>query len=738
MAATRIEIFKDNLWVTLLLGDSQQVKYNAVINRIASMNQREISHTNTFSLPYIYQNIQALGINVFNQTQLAMSLNNKHLARYYVGDELLQQGFLVINNTNGGTINVNFIDEALQIIEKWGATSYYDLLNSSTISIPEDYKTSIALMKTYSMNKTAILVPLTTVGTRGYNIAKFPNNLNAIGDKFQIPETGTRLPDEFNPYQSRPIFNVKALFDLAIESFEYTPYYDNSIDWARLAETYIVESDLSQSQKNDSQSVTSINPTVSMNTASLYRGYNGSSIGNYRINFVYPNSVTAFYPSDFSPLSLVTTHWNEIFGHPFVETDNNGYPLKDYMFQDRCILQINPDNQNVGTLNWKADINYLQTNPNIHKVWSIWKPISVGSPYILSPMVIIDEGSSSKVDITVNKTQLETIPTGAESLVGIYCGVSENHKLYGSDVSSQITNLVFTEITLPLDVVSYDKYDQYEADIINLTHAAPRKTIKELLSSIMQREGILMSFDNKAKTVKLFSYGSYVHRKDEGNFSDWTKYHQRYDPPLFNTNFGNEYAKVNEIGLESAYKGNTYKLILANQGLNSKYKDYTENFAKFKDVEAIKYIQNSITPYFEYTNKGLGLIEVSNTTLGGLKQVRANGVSQGNIPALTAVYNVNGLVLPSGTLEWYNIIDTATKAEATFLLPVRVVKELDMAEPIYVEGLGGFYIIEEIPEYTDAYTPVKVKLIKLKIESGTEPIVVLPDYSDDFSSDYSH
>lgn len=721
---TRIEIFKNSTWVPLLLSDTGSIKYNAVINRIASMSQREISHTNTFSIPYVFQNIEALEINIFNQGQLAKSLNNKYPSRYYVGDELLQQGFLVINNTNGGTINLNFIDEALEIVEKWGATSYFDLLNSPTIDIPADYKASIEIMKTYSMSKVSLLPPLGVVGTRGYNIAKYPNNLNAIGDKFQIPANEVRLPDTFNPYQSRPIFNVKALFDLAIESFGYTPYFDNSIDWARLAKTYMIETGLSQSQKGDNPFITESRGKVFSNDAASRTFVNVFTPYNYYINFVYPTSTTTFYPSDFST-DLVIPGGNT--------------SMKDHRYLDKCIVGINPLNKTSGLANWKCTIDGAQRiSPHQYKVYAVWSMLGPVFGYTTSELVSVDNTPDvvNNIDITIDKAQLVSKPVGAYEVVGF--ALSVMNMLTAMSTTAYLKDMVFTETSLPPGVVSYDKYNQYEADIINLTHAAPRTSIKELLASIMQKEGILMSFNNRVKTVKLFSYGSYLNRKNEGNFKDWSMYHQRYDSPLFNTSYGKEYAKVNEIGLSSPYKGNTYKLILANQGAGSKYNDFIQNLStKFKDVEAIQYIGNTNTPYFEYTNTGLGLVEISDTGLGPLTQVSANGSSQGSFSGLTAVYNVNGLVLPSGILEWYNIIDTATKAEATFLLPVEVVKNLELSEPIYVEGLGGFYIVEEVPEYVDSFTPVKVKLIKLTIAVGSSTVVE-PDYSNGFSSDYSH
>ena len=227
----RIEILKGSEWVELYLGEEGNIKYNTLINRVGSMSQREISHSNTFSLPYVHQNIQALDINVFNPTKLAKAFNSKYLAKYYVRDKLQQEGFLVINNSENGAINVNFIDGALNIVEKWGSMNYYELLSSETLPIPEPYRTALNEMKDYNMAKDIILTPLTNMAGKNYPVAKFPNNLNAIGDKFQKPAEGfgNRLPDTFNPYQSRPIFNTKALFDIAIETFGYTPYFDDSV-----------------------------------------------------------------------------------------------------------------------------------------------------------------------------------------------------------------------------------------------------------------------------------------------------------------------------------------------------------------------------------------------------------------------------------------------------------------------------------------------------------------------------
>jgi len=124
----RVEIFKDNRWIELVLKEDK-IKYNVLSNKISNFEQRRISHSNTFSLPYVSENIIALDINVFSPVLMAEALNKKFPARYFIKDKLSQVGFLVINNTIRGEINVNFIDEALVITDEWGKTTFKQLLH---------------------------------------------------------------------------------------------------------------------------------------------------------------------------------------------------------------------------------------------------------------------------------------------------------------------------------------------------------------------------------------------------------------------------------------------------------------------------------------------------------------------------------------------------------------------------------------------------------------------------------
>jgi hypothetical protein len=719
---TRIEIFKDGIWKELILAQEGEVKYNAVINKIGSISGRDLKHTNTFSLPYIHQNINALGINVFNKTELTKAFNSKYVARYFVKDKLFQSGFLLINNTDQGEINVNFIDEALEIVEKWGTTNYFQLLNADLAETPQIYKDAILEMTDYIMSKTSVLPQLTNIVGKTYPIAKYPNSLNAIGDKFQIDKDGLRIGDAFNPYQSRPIFNIKALFDIAIESYGYIPYYDNSINWERLEQTYMIDKDLFQGQ-NDSQGR---DFTEVSNVQNLPRYANQNEDGVIASYYVFPftGSSRALRPNQ-------TPNWN----HP---NSWSGVPFGYENIQCLMTPRFNPPVFNGEYIFTCRIISESLSQPILKIVASYVKQVpatgggfeNIYTTKILNP--IEDKSDLSKLDFTVSQSDFQTPPSGFETYS--YHSVAVSIRLtHNNFLQPTLFDCKLVETSLVRGAITYDAFDQYEPLNVNLTHAAPRDTIKNILSAIMDREGILISFDNKIKTVKLFSYASYSNRKLEGNFSDWTKYHLKYISPLYNTDYGDSYAKNNEVGLSSPFKGNTAIYQLTNQGEDSKYKDFTQNFSKlFKDVESVNYIGNPTKPYFEYKNTGLGLVEFTGV-IENLTQSSANGNTQGTIPILPLISNVNGIIVPSGLQDLYKIVDESIRSEASFLLPVDIVKNVELAEPIFIESLGGFYIIEEVAEYVDSETIVRVKLIKLTI-TPNEIIELGYNFQDD--SDY--
>mgnify|MGYP003665469843 FL=1 len=48
-----------------------------------------------------------------------------------------------------------------------------------------------------------------------------------------------------------------------------------------------------------------------------------------------------------------------------------------------------------------------------------------------------------------------------------------------------------------------------------------------------------------------------------------------------------------------------------------------------------------------------------------------------------------------------------------FLISPSVFVKFDIKQPIYLRQLGGYFIVEEVEEYENGESPVKVTLIKL-------------------------
>ena len=601
---TRIEIFKDDRWHQLTLRTKGDVKYNTLINRIGRTDSREISHSNTFSLPYVWENINLLGLNIFNPRAIARALNSKYIARYYVENKILQIGFIIVNNTNGGTINVNFIDEALEITDKWGSISYQELLRDEVLPIDDDYATAIAEMRNYDMDKLTILTPLSEVGSRGHHLSLFPNNLNTIGSKFQINEDKVRVDDAFNPYQSRPIFNAKALFDLATTRYGYTPIYDDSVDWAKIENYYLIDKGQEENKKGE-------NGIQSISHAPI-------AFNNYHYrkptDFGFQMKALQLYPQGVGLKPNEIPDWIE---NEEVETYTDDGTPAAYPWRDQYSV-FRPDLSagNVGTIRFTSKVTE-PGNSRWYYVIAYWTTVG-GGPLTsiayehqeavgISFPAEITIGTDYNVDVTVDKTLFELPPVGAETLVGLQFMLG---KSFIPTPNYNLQDMQVFETYLPEGVIAFDDYGQYLPDEVDLTHAAPNETVKSLMVACMHKEGILMNIDTREKEVKFFSYGAYEREKIDGNYHNWSSYFQREAFFPHNTNYGNSYGKINRIGLSSPYPGNTADIILTNQGGDSKYKDFAKNeVAKLKDISQVVQIANTNTPYYEYTNKGLGLVE---------------------------------------------------------------------------------------------------------------------------------
>ena len=331
MESTRLEILKDGVYVPLKLRDNQPIRYNSVINKIGKVDVREISHSNTFSIPYVYQNIEALRLNDFNVHELAVSLNKKYDAKYYKEGILLQVGYIVVNGSDGDSIKLNFIDGALELTQIWGSTKYIDLLRSGNPLIPADYQTAIAEMRDYTLANDEVATHLSDIPNEDYPISLFPNSLNCIGDKFQKYYDDDRANDSFNPYQSRPIFNAYAFMNIICEAYGYTPIFNESIDWDIIKKTYMVADGLDKSEQDVSGMQITEHGTIGT-TDPHYSSTNAfGNIYTYQTSMEFPldvgitpNSVTNFpsaplgielpAPSFFSKRSLFVPNITETVG----------------------------------------------------------------------------------------------------------------------------------------------------------------------------------------------------------------------------------------------------------------------------------------------------------------------------------------------------------------------------------------------------------------------------------------
>lgn len=706
MVQKRLEILRDNVWFELELYYGEGLKYNNVINKINETVDRSFSHSNTFQIPWTKKNIDALNLNLFNHTSLANALNEKYEAKYFVDNVLLQEGLVVINNMNNGVPSLNFIDKALSLVELWGSTTYKEFIQDSTLlaNVSSIYTDAIDDMRSYDMDPNAVLGVLSNISGKTYPIAYFPNNINAIGDKFQSNSDGTRYDDYFNPYQSRPLFNAQAFLDMVTEAYGYSLIKNTSIDWDKVAVTAMCADKLTQGEV-DEGTQTFVYDTVFISNA-IYETFDSfSNTWEYQAAMQFPESV-----------GLIP---NNITNFPSSPTGLVNAALSPTFFSNRTLFVPNVEGGYSGLVNFQASFMRSDTN---FEIYGVYEDTTTANQYIIEAVTVeTDNSTSFVIDIDVNKSHFDPsqrIDPNAGEIVGVYV-LSESESLIGS---SGMFNMTVTEEVLSAGVTTFDDYGQYEQLTVDLTYSTPTKTIKDLINGLLQRFGALIEIDHKNNEVEIFTYDYYVTNKLNGNYVNWTDYLLEYNPPNFNTDYGNNYAIKNKVGLGNAFVGNWTEVYLGNQVNNSKYKEYAENLnSQFNDVSKLISVVGTNNTYDEFSIEGSSLVEYDYAS-GSFSQRRfedASGVSQGTITGIPFMTFVSFSQLPSGLSAWYGIIDSSLRCNPTFLLPQKEIRNLDIKKPVYIGKLGGFYIIEEIAEYEDEITPVRVKLIKLPLSTAT-------------------
>lgn len=763
---TRIEILKNETWIELTL-KKESIRYNVLCNKIGELENRRISHSNTLSLPYVSENIIALDINAFSPVLMAEALNKKFKARYYVKDKLLQEGYLVINNTVRGDINVNFIDEALAITDQWGKTTFKQLLLQlvndplafTKSVINSNYMNNLVALSEYSTDRNSMIMTTSAVVCDSGDdssiqqkvafIAKYPNSLNNIGDKFQKDKDQIRKKDFFNPLQSRPIFSMFSFLYLVTQAYGYKLKLDLSVSFELLRDSYMTSKGVSTSTPIDEVTIAS-NPTTRDYQAPQFWTHFSlfPSSAFYEHFFVYEDTPVTFNSYGMKT-GIASKTPNEVQNYV---PSTSYFNIRENLFIQKCIVQIEPTPY-IGDVIWTGEI----TSPTPESRFSfenfitlsVWKTATgqtIEAPFITEFFTELTPKKTFKV--VGNKSQLNNTPPEAVTFVGLVLRVVVKHTGVWALAIPNLANMKFIEKTLPKGVTQLDSFGQYIYDTTNLLEFSPDTAIKDLLSNCLQQQGILLSFEKDEKGIqniaKLFTYGAYRQRVKEaqsglqGKYYDWSEYHLKNISSLFNTDYGAKYGELNEVSLSDPFPGNISNIKIStnivNKGFQSKLPPLMSNkTSSFKDISSVTVIGDTDT-YFEYENKGQGLVraELGELLPGNKTQCHAEqtndfvaggpifAVSNIIYPPIVSIEDIETAVetedfLPPGIKEWYHLVDVAVRSQATFLLPLLVIKTFDISFPIYVESLGGFYIVEQIGEYIDNTTPVKVDLIKLPL-----------------------
>ena len=314
----------------------------------------------------------------------------------------------------------------------------------------------------------------------------------------------------FIPAQSRAVFNAKAAFDLATESFGYTPTYDPSIDWDEIQENFFT-GDKANEGKEPSDVLETLEFSNVAETTYFVKVFHDPTFdfGSYDVvhSIIFkPSSISSNSGSFLSGANVVN---NSAYTR-FIEgrVTSGSINFRDYDFNklyNESSFHI-PDfsGGNVGTLDYyfTSDLGggVIQSSLEV-KFFGVWGTTSSSTDYVFKEISL--DGSPPSGAVRIDKTFLNTPPTEASSVfMGVTCQISYiSRQTFGSPIIT-IRNMQIIETAIPQGEITFDEYGGYGVAINDLTHAAPEKPIKNILSGLMHQAGILMNINAKDKTVK--------------------------------------------------------------------------------------------------------------------------------------------------------------------------------------------------------------------------------------------
>lgn len=691
----KLEVYNDE-WYEIKLKKSQKPKINVTGGSIKSPSTRKITHSNSFTLPLIETNLRALGLNQYNVNQLVSATNSKYPSRISSDLGLVSEGYLLVNRIDDDGIVVNTFTTDLGLLDQWGADSLIEAFSGApSETTPTDFITKINQLRSYTITPTSLPLTQLTDMPAGYPVAYFPTNLNKIGEKFSKNTDDSRYEDAINSYQTRPIFNCRALIELAAYKYGYEPVFSDNIDTDQI-ESEFVTGEGTASYKDG----TAVNKQR-IATTNILTERDGNTQADYIVTGF--KSEGALAPIDFNAQGQ-NYDWSN-----FATTAG----LKDIGFiAHACLFPFKGDNflGNIEvSMRHSGAVAGTNTKAVVMGAWSSSVDDNVKGVSITTTPVV-DSEISGTISFSADKADFIE-PANAETFLG-FCVFMINTTAVISAGAGTFSNCTLDEEYTSEQGGVYDEDDQYIEGVTNLMVELPNMTVKTFISRMLERHGMKMQINEADKQILFYNYADTIAKAKLGEIRDWSSYKIRTKSKT--TYLGSEYGSRNIISLSNPIRGNQFEKQLLDQGSSSRYDPVKEApISALNDIEETNIIPEMVTNAgtSEVTLKKIGLVTVD----GGLSSIHQCRVDDLKVTSyINDVPNVKQVdfnSLPAGVHLWYDVAAKSVVEEALFLLPQWAIKNVDLITPIYIDG--NLYILDEIQEYEDEQTLCILKLIQI-------------------------